>query len=148
MMSGRSSSASRARLEVIVAVLFDEAPHRLKGRTYVQKITFLLQKEADTDGFDFEAHDYGPWSRELNTTLDYLVEYDYVTESEEEQDDGLIRYYYDDGPCIEEVFGHGDHGDLRDAARTVFEEYPTKDLGELIERVYAEYPEMARNSVY
>jgi len=40
--------AGRDRLELILAVLFDEAPHSLEGRTYVMKLTFLLQQEADT----------------------------------------------------------------------------------------------------
>lgn len=142
------SEAGRERLELILAVLFDEAPHALEGRTYIQKLTFLLQQEADTRGFVFEPYDYGPFSRGLYNTLDYLIENDYVIEREEGRENGQIRYCYEAGPWIEKVFGHGGHDDLREAARTVFDEYPTDDLGELVERVYSEYPEMARNSVY
>jgi len=140
--------AGRDRLELILAVLFDEAPHALEGRTYVQKLTFLLQQEADTEGFVFEPHDYGPFSRELYYTLDYLIENNYVTEREAEQENGQIRYCYEAGPWIEEVFGHGGHDELREAARAVFDEYPTDDLRELLDQVYSEYPAMARNSVY
>lgn len=142
------SHAGRDRLELVLAILFDESPHALEGRTYVQKLTFLLQQEADTEGFVFEPYDYGPFSRELYSTLDYLIEDDYVTEREEEKENGQIRYCYEAGPWIEKVFGHGGHDDLREAARTVFEEYPTDDLGDLLDRVYSEYPEMAQNSVY
>ena len=127
------SQVGRDRLELILAVLFDEAPHALDGRTYVQKLTFLLQKEADTCGFVFEPHDYGPFSHELYSTLDYLIENDYITEHEEERENGQIRYCYEAGPWIEKVFGHGGHDDLRDAAQTVFDEYSTDDLGELLE---------------
>lgn len=142
------SSGPRARQELILTVLFDETPHALEGRTYVQKLTFLLQQEADTRGFVYEPHDYGPFSRELYSTLDYLIENDYVTEREEERENGQIRYCYEAGPWIEKVFAHGGHDDLRAAARKVFDEYPTDDLGDLLDRVYSEYPAMARNSVY
>jgi len=148
MTTEHSNQAGRSRLELILAILLDEAPHALEGRTYVMKLTFLLQQEADTEGFVFEPHDYGPFSRELYYTLDYLIEERYVTEREEEQENGQIRYCYEAGPWIDEVFGHGGHDDLREAARTVFEEYPTDDLGDLLDRVYSEYPEMARNSIY
>lgn len=47
-----------------------------------------------------------------------------------------------------DVFGHGDYGDLRAAARDVFNEYPTDGLKDLLDTVYTEYPEWARNSGY
>jgi len=142
------SSKPRAPQELLLAVLLDESPHALKGRTYVQKLTFVLQHEADQQAFVFEPHDYGPFSPNLYSTLDYLIENDYVNERQEEQEDGRVRYFYEPGPWIEKVFDHGGHDDLREAARTVFDEYPSDDLTELLNQVYSEHPEMARNSVY
>lgn len=134
--------------EVALCVLFDEAPHALEGRSYIQKLMFLYQQETGEDWFDFEPADYGPFAQELYQVVDYCVEYDYVTEDEVEADDGTIHYHYSAGPAIADVFGHPDHADLREAARDVFDEYPSNDLKGLLDAVYSEYPAWARNSVY
>jgi len=49
---------------------------------------------------------------------------------------------------IGKVFGHGGNDNLRKAARTVFDEYPTDGLADLLERICSEYPAMAQNSVF
>lgn len=141
-------SSPRHVQETALCILFDEAPHALEGRSYVQKLMFLFQQETGENWFDFEPWDYGPFSRELYQVVDYCTDYDYVTEEEIEADDGVIRYHYSAGAAIDDVFGHGDHDDLRAAARSVFDEYPTDDLKELLDAVYTEYPAWARNSVY
>jgi len=80
--------------------------------------------------------------------VDYCIENQYVTEAEIEDDYGRVRYHYSAGRAINDVFGHGDHADLRAAARDVFVKYPTEDLPDLLDVVYTEYPAWARNSVY
>jgi len=144
----RAQPAPRHRQETVLCLLFDESLHPLKGRTYVQKPMFLIQKRADENWFTFEAWDYGPFSRELYHVLDYCIECDYVTKSTTEDEHGRIRYHYDAGPAIGDVFGHGDHEELREVAREVFERYPTDDLTDLLDAVFTEYPEWARNAVY
>lgn len=138
---------SRADQEVLLAVVLDEAPHELAGRSYLQKITFLVEQAADSMVFGFEPYDYGPFSRDLYGVLDYFLEYDYAVEEEVQTDNGTVRYHYSAGPAIDEVFGHGGHEELREATRSVYEEYPTDDLAELVDQIYTEYPKMAANSV-
>jgi len=140
--------APRHIQETALCILLDEAPHALEGRTYIQKLLFVFQQRADENWFTFEAWDYGPFSRELYQVLDYCIEYDYVTESTTEDEDGRVRYHYDAGPAIGDVFGQGDHEELPEVAREVFEEYPTDDLTDLLDAVFTEYPEWARNAVY
>lgn len=144
----RTQPAPRHRQEVVLCLLLDESPGTLDGRTYVQKLMFLFQQRADEDWFKFEAYDYGPFSRELYHVLDYCIEYDYVTESTSEDEHGRVRYHYDAGPAVGEVFGQGGHEELREVASDVFEDYPTDELTELLNSVYSEYPAWARNSVY
>ena len=132
---------------ILLAILI-EAPTALKGRTYVQKLTFLLQEEANVSGFIFEPYDYGPFSRGLYDTLEDLIKNDYVIERETKDEDGLIHYSYEAGSKAEEELKHDNYSDLRDAAQMVFNEYPTGDLQELINRIYSEHPQMARNSIY
>lgn len=144
----RELPAPRHRQETVLCLLFDESPEPLHGRTYVQKLMFLFQQHADENWFTFEAWDYGPFSRELYQVLDYCIEYDYVTESTTEDEHGRIWYHYDAGPAINDVFGHGDHTELRKVARGVFEDYPSDDLPALLDAVFSKYPAWARNSVY
>jgi hypothetical protein len=144
----RPQPAPRHRQETVLCLLLDEAPDALDGRTYVQKLMFLFQQRSDEDWFTFEAYDYGPFSRELYQVLDYCIEYDYVSESTSEDEHGRIRYHYEAGPAVGEVFGHGDHEELREVARGVFEDYPTDDLPALLDAVFTEYPAWARNAIY
>lgn len=140
--------APRHIQEMVLCLLFDEAPHALEGRTYIQKLMFVFQQQAGENWFVFEAGDYGPFAKGLYAVVDYCIENQYVTESTTQDEHGRIRYHYSAGPAIDDVFGHGDHDDLRAAARNVFEKYPTEDLTELLDAVYTEYPAWARNSVY
>jgi len=73
----RNQPAPRHRQEIALCLLFDEALHRLMGRTYVQKVMFLFQQRADENWFTFDASDYGPFSPELYQVLDYCIEYDH-----------------------------------------------------------------------
>ena len=131
----------------MLCLLVDEAPHVLEGRTYVQKLMFLFQREADENWFTFEPYDYGPFSRKLYKTLDVCIDREYVTERTEEDEDGCIRYHYEPGPAIDDVLDQGGNEGLRDVLAGVFDEYPTTDLHELVKNVYSDYPAMARNSV-
>lgn len=144
----RAQPAPRHRQETVLCLLLDETPDALDGRTYVQKLMFLFQQRADENWFTFEAYDYGPFSRELYQVLDYCIENDYATESTSEDEHGRIRYHYDAGPAVGDVFGHGDHEELREVARGVFEDYPTDDLPALLDAVFTEYPEWARDAIY
>jgi len=138
----------RSEQEVLLAVLLDEAPHEIRGRAYVQKLVFLVQEHADERPFVFEAQDYGPFSNHLYSTLDYMIQNDYVIEEEVEDEHERIRYHYTAGAWVEKVFERGDYSELREAVRTVFDEYPTDELRPLLDRVYSENPKMARNSIY
>lgn len=71
------------------------------------------------------------------------TKHSYVTERENDQ-----IYYRYEFAWIETVFSLGGHNDLREAARTIFDEYPTDDLGELTDRDHSEYLSMARNPVH
>lgn len=144
----REIPAPRHRQETVLCLLLDEAPHPLKGRTYVQKLMFLLQQRSEDDWFTFEARDYGPFARELYHVLDYCIEYDYVTESKTKDEHGRVFYHYKAGPAVNDVFGSGGHQELRQLAQSVFEDYPTDELPALLESVYTEYPVWARNSIY
>ncbi|MCF2165417.1 hypothetical protein [Halobacterium salinarum] len=143
-----TSAAPRAKQEVFLAVLFDEAPDRIQGVSRIQKVAFLMQELGDRRTFDFTAGDYGPKTREVYDVLHYFLRNDVVEEHEKTLEDGRVVYEYEAGPRIQSVFGHADHDDLREVAQRVFDKYPVDDLQALLDRVYTEFPMMARNSVY
>lgn len=143
------TQTGKPKQKAVLSALFIEASHALEGRTYIQKLAFLIQQESDVQAFQFEPFDYGPFSRDLYHILDQLIESGYVDERQEQRDNGVICYCYEAGPKIEELLTRVDiDADLPDAAQTVVGEYPTDDLPELVQRVYSECPEMARNSIY
>lgn len=129
--------------ELAVAILIEEAPHPLRGRSYIQKLTYLLQQETGDDWYTFDAGDYGPFSRRLYDAVEDLVDRGYVEEREFEDEDGRYHYHYVSGKGVDT-----DDEELREAARAVFEAYPTDDLTDLLDALYSDHPRMARNSVY
>jgi len=50
------------------------------GRTYLQKLLFIIRKELQI-GFDYEEYHYGPFSRELNNCINALVKGGLIEES-------------------------------------------------------------------
>lgn len=134
--------------EEVLCLFFDEAPHQLEGRTYVQKLMFVYQQQADENWFVFEAGEYGPFSSGLYTVKDYCIDRDYLTEEMIEDESGVISYHYGTGKAIDDVLGDDGADERREIAREVFEEYPTDDLKDLLDAIYTEYPAWARYSIY
>jgi uncharacterized protein YwgA len=66
----------------------------IKGRTRMQKLMFLLQKQSDVSRFfEFRPHYYGPYSRELTEMLAALVRAGLVKEDITEKDE-MREYAY------------------------------------------------------
>lgn len=128
----------------------------VQGRTRFQKMVFLLQQRMnpEEEGFrqyDYEAYDYGPFSKDLYADLDGLIEQGYVDENTEEFDENKILYEYkltekgqnmvnrlEPEKRFEEVFN---------LSYEMKSEFNNRPLSEVIDYVYSEYPEYAENSV-
>ena len=133
----------------------------IEGRTRLQKMVFLLQKELEqreqfggtVPTYDFIPYDYGPFSRDLYDDLDAMIDQQFVDDAEEPLQSGKVKYIYeieDDGQELvkSEVKRWEEVQEVLNVAREVKREYNDMLLSDLIEFVYSEYPDYAERSVY
>lgn len=137
----------------------DEEP--IEGRTRLQKMVFLMQKELekrDQSGaveleYDFIPYDYGPFSKELYDDLDTMIDQEFVDDTEEPLRSGKVKYIYEIEDNGEELVDSEaekweDIDAIMQLAQEIKQEYNDMLLSELIEYVYSEYPDYAERSVY
>lgn len=83
--------------ELLMLLLRNSRGHRIRGRTRLQKIVFLLEEQGINFEYEFKPYLYGPYSATLKNNLSVLVELGMVNEeSEEIEFDGVVhdRYAY------------------------------------------------------
>jgi uncharacterized protein YwgA len=144
-----------------LALMYVNDGEPIEGRTRLQKMVFLMQKELeqrDQSGaigleYDFIPYDYGPFSKKLYDDLDAMIEQEFVEDAEEPLQSGKVKYIYeieDDGEDLvdSEKKTWSNAIAIFQLAQEVKEEYNFMLLSELIEYVYSEYPEYAEKSVY
>jgi len=144
-----------------LALMYANDGEPIEGRTRLQKMVFLMQQELekhDQSGvvgteYDFIPYDYGPFSKELYDDLDAMVDQEFVDDTEEPLSSGKVKYIYeieDDGEELvdSEAETWEDVDAIIQLAQEIKREYNDMLLSELIEYVYAEFPEYAEKSVY
>ncbi|RDZ53390.1 hypothetical protein C5B91_20935 [Haloferax sp. Atlit-10N] len=146
-------------IPLTLAFVGDENP--IDGRTRLQKMVFVVQQELVNSGhlnenqlYEFFAYDYGPFSKELAEDIDQMIEARLLDEEEVEyDDDGNIKYLYNLEPdgreLVEQELTAKDVEKVVEKATQIKERFNGDlSLPEVIDEVYAEYPEYAENSVY
>lgn len=144
-----------------LALMYANDRQPIEGRTRLQKMVFLLQKElekSDRKGvmgerYEFIPYDYGPFSKELYDDLDELIDDQFVDDEEEELQSGKVKYIYEIEEEGQELVNSQsvEWEEVRavlEFAREIKEEYNEMLLSELIELVYSDYPDYAEKSVY
>lgn len=149
--------------------LLAAADGEIRGKTRLQKLAFLarqeLQEEYEIAPHEFVPYDYGPFSKELMEDIETL------------EDDGLVeigvrrtfggdeRFDYRLTPSGHETYRENrpdsgwEPGDepsdgperfacVGHVAEAVVQQFGGMPLSNLIDRVYEEYPEYAKNSVF
>jgi uncharacterized protein YwgA len=147
---------NRELIPLALARTYGEQP--IEGRTRLQKMVFLVQKELEQEGvplsrdesYKFWPYDYGPFSKELADEIDTLLGEERLEESEESFDDGKIKYQYQ---LLEAGGLEGGANDRKlaaviEKAEEIKATYNGMPLPEVIDRVYTRYPKYAENSVY
>jgi len=79
--------------ELLLLLFFRLRTHnqyRIEGRTKTQKIIYLISRDYPPLDFGFVGYFYGPYSKELQNTLDRLVAFNLLTEDSEFV--GNVRY--------------------------------------------------------
>lgn len=85
--------------ERIIPLLLCQFQGALHGKTRLQKLTFIIQSEAQQQGvtsshFSYELYHYGPYSSELTNVIDDLKNEGFLNESMEMTPSGYTRYAY------------------------------------------------------
>ena len=136
-----------------LALLEATAEGKIEGITRFQKLVFLAQEEElHRTLYNFEPMDYGPFSSSLYEDIDRLVEEGFIRENKEptSHPDGEDKQVYEItntgkkgliAANLEEDFV-GRHEQYEE----IIDKYNELDLWPLLEYVYEEYPDTAKNS--
>lgn len=138
-----------------LAILYADGEDAVEGITRFQKLVFMAQRktdELDVDEYEFEPHDYGPFSKGLYDDIDELDEKDYIDCQTERTPSGSVKYTYELNEKGEEflkfIYGvRQDSGEIQvRELEDLKQQYNDMPLLEFIQEVYDEFPEMAVNS--
>ena len=128
----------------------------VEGRTRLQKMIFLTQKQLEdpdclNERYDYFPYDYGPFSKELYEDIDDLVEDGVIEEREETEEDGKKKYYYEltsEGEKIlKDKLQEAGSDSIQDMIDEIKSKYNKMDLSELLDKIYAKYPDFAEESI-
>lgn len=143
-----------------LALAYADNQEPVHGRTRLQKMVFLMQQELEDEGFDltgrnqyqFMAYDYGPFSKTLYDDIDRLKDQHLIHENEEEFDGDKVIYEYkieQDGiQSLEERLTDDQVQQLVEKAQEIKEQFNEMPLQKLIDKVYSQYPNYAKNSQF
>lgn len=138
-----------------LALLYANDEHEIQGRTRMQKLVFLIQEEFDDTSalpgeYNYIPYDYGPFAKKLYADLDYLKDRGFIKEATKTIEDGKVQYNYRLTPegreHLEQQPGHK-VDQILDLAEPIKREFNQQSLPQLLDYVYAKYPEYAENSV-
>ena len=143
-----------------LALMYAGDGEPIEGRTRLQKLVFLMQKQLEETGenplqsqnYEFIAYDYGPFSKELYEDLDATIERNMVESEQESIGEDKDKYVYEiktDGEqWVENQLSKEAAQRILTLAEEIKEEYGSVYLSDLIDEVYSQYPEYAENSIY
>ncbi len=148
----------RQVLPLLLTFAINKEP--IVGRTRFQKMIFLLLQHARffKNRYDFNPHDYGPYSQELQDDIDYLIVENYLSEEKRTIDEGKIRYEYSitrEGSSLLKSIMSDSKLDKKYQFTRVLEisdkiknKVNHQDLHSLLSDIYQEYPEYAKYSKF
>jgi uncharacterized protein YwgA len=125
-----------------------------RGRTRLQKLTFLIQKKTQNYvEYDFKKDIYGPCSYKLFNIIDNLVTLGLLQIKTQKTSAGNSVVTYLLSPLGRSVVQSSIRNNeipsqLRIKAKKIFKEYGSDSLIELVKRVYDEYPAWTVNSIF
>ena len=130
------------------------------GRTRFQKMIFLLSQHAKffKNKYDFDPHDYGPYSQELQDDIDNLIREKFLTEERRTIEGGKIRYEYsitDKGESLVNRVLSNEHFEKKfrfskilELSNEIKNDLNHADLYLLLSEIYEKYPEYAKYSKF
>ncbi len=127
-----------------IAILYAKGTG-VDGATKFQKLVFLSQKEGNLDGkYDFHADNFGPYSPQLSSDIDYLIDEGYAERIVRTNEVGHEKHIFkltDQGYKIAKKMTKKDkYEDLFQEAVKVKTRFDDYSLDDLLGYVYRKYP--------
>lgn len=125
----------------------------VEGRTRLQKMIFLIQKQLEEsisigEVYEYFPYDYGPFSKELYEDLDELVKEGIIEEREETEEGEKKKYYYElTSKGRKLVDDELQNEELKEKVEEIKSQYNEMNLPDLMDKIYSEYPDYAEKSV-
>ena len=131
----------------------------VEGRTRLQKMIFLLLEQAPffKHRYDFVAHNYGPYSPELQSDIDDLIREGFLVVNYKTVEEGKIKYEYTitsiGASFITKILANRVNRKFKfskilELAKEIKSDVNTKNLSSLLAEIYQRYPDFARYSKY
>jgi uncharacterized protein YwgA len=144
-----------SREQLIPLALLYASGREVNGKTRLQKLAFLLDREelgSNFNAYQFKKYDYGPFSKHLLQDTEKLENKGVVDISEKPTYSGNIRYDYqleeDWLEPVEELAEDNDISEIFESAEELVQKHSEKSIRDLVEYIYEKYPEYQKNSVY
>ena len=137
--------------EVLLAVMY--LLGEVWGRTYLQKLLFLLNTEIfDNTLFTFASYKYGPFSIDINTAITGFLKENLMKEHEEQTKSSTIAYRYTltrkGKQVAKQIFQQNLSNDEQRALKEYTNRFETFTPTDLLLYVYKKYPEFTRYSIF
>ncbi len=132
------------RTAIPLAFLYTRHRRAIEGATRFQKLVFLGQEESELPKeYEYEADQFGPFSRELHSDIYWLADQGYVEKKEESNAVGNTVHVFrltSKGVKIAKEFVERDHtGRIFDSATEVKREWGDERVDMLLRYVYNKY---------
>lgn len=131
-----------------IALLYARGATGVDGATRFQKLVFLAQEETDLPSrYTFHAEKYGPYSYDLASTMEMIIDRDIATRNVVTNEAGNEKHIYgltEKGVQIaQEMVSSGEYDWMFDIATRMKRQYEEWQLSQLLRHVYRNYPEYA-----
>lgn len=137
--------------EIIQGIFFKFK--EIYGRTYIQKLIFLLNKELYSDSrFKYTYYKFGPYSSEVNLEISNLIKENIISEKEQiSSHSNNIGYKYsltDPGKKECEKSFNNLNKKTQNCITEYVEKFSNYRPTEILKYVYEKYPEVTINSEF
>ena len=141
---------SIGRKDIILMVLNNFK--KVYGKTYLQKLLFIIKNELKLKEFDYDAYFYGPYSKDLNDDVSELIEEGLINEE--------IQVLKNDNECyiysltnqgkdyFEQKISTSVDTAIKDQIDKICSRFSNFTPTQLLKYVYQIYPKSAENSVF
>lgn len=126
--------------------------NEIYGRTYIQKLLYIIEKESKLFKLDYNAYFYGPYSKELNEDMIELVQEELLKEDVKSLKNGVECYVYSltkkGQKFFEEVSNKNISPELKNKIEEICNRFRSFTPTQLLKYVYQVYPKSAEKSIF